>query len=59
MKKQTIRFIETDVDGCKSNAEVLIMIKSDLDLTNGFRSKLEKIIEEIKEEWGNGIRILL
>lgn len=52
MKEQIIRFVETDVDGCGTNAEHLIMVKSDLDLTNGIKERLEEVIEEIKEEWG-------
>jgi len=52
MEKTIIRFTENDVDGCGTNAEHLIMVKSDLDLTNGFKSRLEKVIEEIKDEWG-------
>ena len=52
MKEQIIRFVEVDVDGCVTNAEHLIMVKSDLDLANGFKARLEKVIEEIKEEWG-------
>lgn len=51
MLNQIIRFIERDVDGCGSDAEVVVLLKTDLPLTNGHRTRLEHEIESIKREW--------
>lgn len=51
MLNQIIKFVETDVDGCGTNAEVMILVKTDMMLTRGHEERLEKIIEEIRNEW--------
>lgn len=51
MLNQIIRFIERDVDGCGSDAEVVALLKTDLPLTSGQKTRLEQEIESIKREW--------
>lgn len=51
MLNQIIKFVETDVDGCGTSAEVMILVKTDMILTRGHRERLEKAIEEIRNEW--------
>lgn len=51
MSNQIIKFVETDVDGCGINAEVVILVKTDIILTRGYRERLLKVIEKIRSEW--------
>ena len=51
MLNQIIKFVETDVDGCGTNAEVMILVKTDMLLTRGHKERLEKAIEDIRNEW--------
>ena len=51
MKTHIIRFLETDVDGCGSNAEVMIQVRADEKITNETKQKLIDNINEIKKEW--------
>ena len=51
MLNQIIKFVETDVDGCGTNAEVIILVKTDMLFTRGHKERLEKAIEDIKNEW--------
>lgn len=48
---QIIKFIEKDVDGLGTDAEVMLLLDTDLPLTNGHRYRLEKAIADIKKEW--------
>ena len=50
MLSQIIRFVERDVDGCGSDAEVVALLKTDLPLTVGHRTRVEQEIEAIKRE---------
>lgn len=50
--KELIKFIEENVDGCGTNAEVMYAVEcghGDF-LTNGHRYRLEKELEEIKKQ---------
>lgn len=49
--KQIIKFVEKDVDGCGTDAEVMLLLETDLPLTNGHKARLEKAIEDIRKEW--------
>ena len=51
MKTHVIRFWETDVDGCGSNAEVMIQVRADEKFTNETKQKLIDTIDDIKKEW--------
>lgn len=51
MLNQIIRFVETNVDGCGTNAEVLVLFKTDCLLTNGCKERLQKALSELKAEW--------
>ena len=51
MKTHVIRFLETDVDGCGSNAEVMIQVRAEEKITNETKQKLIDIIDDIKKEW--------
>lgn len=51
MLNQIIKFVETDVDGCGTNEEVIILVKTDMLFTRGHKERLEKAIEDIKNEW--------
>ena len=51
MKTHVIRFLETDVDGCGSNAEVMIQVRIDEKITDEMKHKLIDNINEIKKEW--------
>lgn len=51
MLNQIIKFIETDVDGCGTSAEVMILLKTDVSLTKEHVERLEKVIEDIRNEW--------
>lgn len=51
MMNQFIRFVETNVDGCGTNAEVLVLFKTDSILTNGCKERLQKALSELKQEW--------
>ena len=51
MLNQIIRFIERNVDGCGSDAEVVVLLKTDRPLTSGHKTSLEHEIESIKREW--------
>ena len=46
MKTHVIRFLETDVDGCGSNAEVMIQVRTDEKITNETKQKLIDIIDD-------------
>lgn len=50
MLNQIIRFIERDIDGCGTDAEVIVLLKTDMLLTRGHKERLEKAIEYIKSE---------
>lgn len=47
-----IKFVEENVDGCGTDAEVVIAIESDLCLTPACATALKKAVSEIKQEWG-------
>lgn len=53
--KQIIKFIDTDVDGCGTNIEIMIQIKGKHKITNEIIRRTEDVIEkykkENKEEW--------
>ena len=51
MLNQIIRFVERDIDGCGTNAEVIVLLKTDMVLTRGHKERLEKAIEDIRNEW--------
>lgn len=51
MLNQIIRFTERNVDGCGSDAEVMVLLKTDFLLTSGHKTRLEHEIESIKREW--------
>lgn len=53
MTNQIIRFVERDVDGCGTDAEVLVLLNTDLPLTRGHQERLINAINEIKEEWAD------
>lgn len=61
MLNRIIRFVERDIDGCRTDAEVMVLLKTDMVLTRGHKERLEKAIEDIRNEWEkiNGILILL
>lgn len=40
-----------NVDGCGTDAEVMVLIQTDGLLTNGHKMRLEKAIEDIRTEW--------
>ena len=48
MVNNIIKFTEENVDGCGGNAEVLVLINSDLCLTNGYKTRLQNALKEIK-----------
>ena len=48
--KQIIKFIDTDVDGCGLNIEILIQIKGKHKITNEVIRRTEDIIEKYKKE---------
>lgn len=47
MEKTIIRFTENDVDGCGTNAEVLVLVHRDLAKIDDLQEEVNKI----KEEW--------
>ena len=51
MLNQIIKFVEKNVDGCGTDAEVMVLIQTDGLLTNGHKMRLEKAIEDIRTEW--------
>ena len=51
MLNQIIKFVEKDVDGCGTDAEVTLLLRTEFPLTNGHRERLEKAITDIREEW--------
>lgn len=51
MLNQIIRFVERDIDGCGTDAEVMVLLKTDMLLTRGHKERLEKAIEDIRNEW--------
>lgn len=51
MLNQIIRFVERDIDGCGTDAEVMVLLKTDMLLTRGHKERLEKVIEDIRSEW--------
>lgn len=51
MLNQIIKFVEKNVDGCGTDAEVTVLIQTDGLLTNGHKMRLEKAIEDIRIEW--------
>lgn len=51
MLNQIIRFVERDIDGCGTDAEVMVLLKTDMVLTRGHKERLEKAIEDIRNEW--------
>lgn len=53
MLNQIIRFVERDIDGCGTDAEVMVLLKTDMVLTRGHKERLEKAIEDIRNEWEN------
>ena len=50
---QFIKFVERNVDGCGSNAEVFVSIKSDYQVSNDDAKRLADKIELIKKEWAD------
>lgn len=48
-----IKFVERNVDGCGSNAEVIVSIKSDWRVSNDDAKRLADEIKLIKKEWAN------
>ena len=54
--KQIIKFIDTDVDGCGTNIEIMIQIKGKHEITNGVIRRTSNVIEKYKKdnkgEWG-------
>lgn len=46
-----IKFVEENVDGCGTDAEVVIAIESDLCLTPAYVTALTNAISDIKKEW--------
>lgn len=46
-----IKFTEIDVDGCGSNVSELVLVRSEMLLTNGTRSRLEQAVESIWKEY--------
>lgn len=51
MLNQIIKFVEKNIDGCGTDAEVMVLIQTDGLLTNGHKMRLEKAIEDIRTEW--------
>ena len=51
MLNQIVRFVERDIDGCGTDAEVMVLLKADMVLTRGHKERLEKSIEDIRNEW--------
>lgn len=51
MFNQIIKFVENDIDGCGTSAEVILLMKTDDLLTKEHQNLFEKAIEEIKNEW--------
>ena len=50
---QFIKFVERNVDGCGSNAEVLVLINSDQQVSNDDAKRFADEIELIKKEWAD------
>lgn len=48
--KQIIKFIDTDVDGCGTNIEIMIQIKGKHEITNGVIRRIEDVIEKYKKD---------
>ena len=48
-----IKFVERNVDGCGSNAEVLVSIKSGCRVSNDDAKRLSDAIKLIKKEWAD------
>lgn len=55
MKKQIIRFIEKNVDGCGSDAEVMVIVDVNNPLTSDHATRLEAEIASIKSEWDDSL----
>ena len=51
MLNQIISFVERDVDGCRTDVEVMVLLRANFPLTNGHKTRLEEVIEEIRNEW--------
>lgn len=47
-----IKFVEENVDGCGTDAEITIAIEADLCLTPAYATALTNAISDIKKEWG-------
>lgn len=47
---QIIKFTDVDVDGCGTDAEVMVLLKTNMLLTRGHKERLEKAIKDIRKE---------
>lgn len=48
--KQIIKFIDTDIDGCGTNIEIMIQIKGKHKITNGIIQRTSNVIEKYKKD---------
>ena len=51
MFNQIISFVERNVDGCGTDAEAMVLIKTEFLLTSEHKTRLETAIEAIRNEW--------
>lgn len=51
MKTQIIKFVERDIDGCGTDVEIMVCVKTEFYSTRDYIERLQSSIKDIKKEY--------